>query len=371
MKQREHALAVEIASRGFKVFYVEDMPSFAYILRAFMRRLFYKKGIEEPKNNNRLLPERLSVVTPPIIPTFFRNSLSPLVDKIIFKIWFRSRFKNIDWNKTIVMVMFSYWCDGFLNHKKYPAKYFIYDICDAPEVQGNSQRGLRRILRGEEKLIRIADLITFSADTMRKRVDNLFSEKKTLFLPNAVHQHFLEMADIAQKNGSEKVIGYIGSLEERWIDIPLIKKIAEVFVDFEIAIIGPVSMKQNILFSSCSNIKLYGVKTHEESSDIIRKFDIGIIPFINNSVTNVVNPLKLYEYCALGIPIVAMRTKELEQYSHLVDLADTHEEFLQLIEKNINSNDSQKRNQRIEFAKQNTWKHRVDGLLETISMLEK
>ncbi|MCX6136616.1 MAG: glycosyltransferase, partial [Ignavibacteriales bacterium] len=98
--------------------------------------------------------------------------------------------------------------------------------------------------------------------------------------------------------------------------------------------------------------------------------DIGVIPFRSNRITDVINPLKLYEYCAAGLPIVAMRTPELNHYSHILYLSDTHEEFLQNIEKPLREDSETKRKERILFARNNTWESRVEELLAAITRIQ-
>jgi glycosyltransferase involved in cell wall biosynthesis len=117
-----------------------------------------------------------------------------------------------------------------------------------------------------------------------------------------------------------------------------------------------------------NNVHFMGLKQHSELAHIVSDFDVGLIPFKNNAIAQVVNPLKLYEYCAAGIPIVAMRTDELEYYRDFIYLSDTHEEFIHNVAQSLVEDNNQKRLKRQTWANMNTWKHRVD---EYISMLER
>jgi hypothetical protein len=46
-------------------------------------------------------------------------------------------------------------------------------------------------------------------------------------------------------------------------------------------------------------------------------FDVCLIPFLKNKVTEAVDPVKLYEYLSSGKPVVARDLYELRRYKEL------------------------------------------------------
>jgi hypothetical protein len=60
---------------------------------------------------------------------------------------------------------------------------------------------------------------------------------------------------------------------------------------------------------------------------------VGIIPFVVNALTLNVNPIKLREYLAAGLPVVSTRLPEIEPYGEVVHLAANEGEFIEGIEK--------------------------------------
>jgi glycosyltransferase involved in cell wall biosynthesis len=47
-------------------------------------------------------------------------------------------------------------------------------------------------------------------------------------------------------------------------------------------------------------------------SEIISAADVGVIPYVDNALLNNCIPMKFYEYCSCGIPIIATATKDSE-----------------------------------------------------------
>ena len=100
------------------------------------------------------------------------------------------------------------------------------------------------------------------------------------------------------------------------------------------------------------------------------EFDIGLIPFVRNTLTEAVNPLKLMEYYALGLPVLATRLPELEAIGGPLRLASTAEEFCgnlrDLLDgRGPNGHDG------MEIARGNTWQRRADELCDFLASVER
>jgi teichuronic acid biosynthesis glycosyltransferase TuaH len=133
-------------------------------------------------------------------------------------------------------------------------------------------------------------------------------------------------------------------------------------VTFEI--IAPFKRDFFRTLSKYKNVKLRGYKTHKEIINIMPTFNLAIIPFLKNRITDLVNPLKLYEYSSACIPVVAIKTKELEHYCEQIFLADNHEQFIEMVKKILKCKSDHAHLKK--FASENTWHKRVDKLLEKV-----
>ena len=104
-----------------------------------------------------------------------------------------------------------------------------------------------------------------------------------------------------------------------------------------------------------------GYKDHIVLPSYLKAFQVGLIPFALKKVTESVVPYKLFEYLAAGCPVVATPLPDLMRYRHVIEVAETKEDFSRAIQ-NVLINGNKKLEQRIQFARENSWKSRTDDI---------
>jgi hypothetical protein len=77
-----------------------------------------------------------------------------------------------------------------------------------------------------------------------------------------------------------------------------------------------------------ANVHFTGRRPYQSLPGYCKKFDIAVLPFIVNELTLAANPLKIREYLAAGLPVVATPLPEVQRLGELVHAATTPEEFL-------------------------------------------
>jgi hypothetical protein len=93
---------------------------------------------------------------------------------------------------------------------------------------------------------------------------------------------------------------------------------------------------------------------------------VGIIPFRIMDATVAANPLKVYEYAAMEVPIVCTNLPECRLHES-VQLAQAPSEFLQCLELAVaRHGDSELRRSLRDLALRNTWDQRVKTVLEVL-----
>lgn len=118
---------------------------------------------------------------------------------------------------------------------------------------------------------------------------------------------------------------------------------------------GPVDLKLP------TNIHLLGPKNSIEINDIASRWKVGIIPFKINKLSAAVDPIKIYEYLALGLPVVSFFMPQIKNYPN-TRLANSVDEFANELDLALKENTNN-----IEIDKwleENTWKERVDQYRE-------
>lgn len=365
LPHREQGIAIECARLGHRVDFIEIPASVAGRSLATLHRLLTPLSRDSGFVADVAIPN-LRIHTPPMLPTGLRNSLTPAIDRVLFQRWFRGTFDSAELSRAIVMVMMPLWWENFIDHELLRPRLLVYDICDALEVPAHSEESLRRLKASERALVSRADLITHSAAEMAEDIARHYARRDVMFLPNAVSRDFLDAIDRApapQHDVHRSTIGYIGSTSGKWFDAELVIEIARACPDSDVSVIGPVDRRFAAACARMQNITLHGYIPHDELAGHLRRFDAAIIPFLDNDITRVVNPLKMYEYSAAGLPVIARRTRELLHYASLLYLADDARTFVSAIQQALETDTPERRALRRRFAEQNTWETRVRDLI--------
>ena len=64
------------------------------------------------------------------------------------------------------------------------------------------------------------------------------------------------------------------------------------------------------------NVFFLGSINHEDIPLMTSIFDISIIPYIKNTLTDSIYPVKLNEYLAQGLPVLSANINEIIQINH-------------------------------------------------------
>jgi len=128
------------------------------------------------------------------------------------------------------------------------------------------------------------------------------------------------------------ILGYVGSLHS-WFDVPLVAALARAQRSARVVLVGPAhpATREEIsrAQSSTPNLHWMGPRPYAEIPSIVRAFRVGLIPFRRTPLTEAVNPVKLYEYAAAGVPCVTTRfTDGVSAWGEAARVADSEREFL-------------------------------------------
>ena len=153
-----------------------------------------------------------------------------------------------------------------------------------------------------------------------------------------------------------------------WLDLESMIAVAERHPEWSIVMLGTWKREKSLI-EDIPNIHAPGRIDYEELPHYARSFDVGTIPFELTDLTRVVNPLKLYEYFAMGIPVVATPIPEVARHEDYVYLASGPDEFVSLAEVATREpSDAPVRTRRRELARQNSWESRGLRIKELLEM---
>jgi glycosyltransferase involved in cell wall biosynthesis len=114
------------------------------------------------------------------------------------------------------------------------------------------------------------------------------------------------------------------------------------------------------------NVHVLGPRPYAELPAYVQSFDVGIIPYVENDWTRAVDPLKLLEYLAAGIPVVASPLPEVEKYRDVVRIAPLGDPFVRATMEAAFDVGGEARMRGRLVAKANTWEQRADRFLEIV-----
>lgn len=247
----------------------------------------------------------------------------------------------------------------------------IYDYIDeiAEELYGSSIP-LSAIKKHRYCIENRNIYICCTAKKLYEEVHQVRKTEKLSLVTNGVdYSHFAT----AQKKEMDKfkgktIIGYYGALSQ-WVDFDLITYLAKVRPEYELILIGQeydAALKLSSI-RNYSNIHVLGVIGYDELPKYAKNFDVAIIPFKVNSITEATSPIKLFEYMALKIPIVTTKLRECMEYKS-VNVASSYEEFVRLVDEVIKfKNNAQYMKQLKQDALENTWESKTQEIINLIN----
>jgi len=241
----------------------------------------------------------------------------------------------------------------------------VYDCPDAIVFKDSSKK--QRLYDQFKK--RVLQESTVSLFTSKSLLDDGGRYAKNhYYVPNGVDvqgfvQERYKTPEIV-KDISGIILGVVGTFDER-VDIELLEFILENIEEAILLLVGPIQTNIGKLGNHPRVLRL-GKRQYEEIPSFIKRFDVALIPYRVNEITKAVYPVKLHEYLILGKPVVATDLPELEQFSKVIWIENTKEEFVRSIRLALNEKDGEIRQERIKIAKENSWEQRTSQITDIL-----
>lgn len=201
---------------------------------------------------------------------------------------------------------------------------FVFRVPD--DISGFKGVG-KSVVAEQQRLSREADCVVFSGHELRRRFHGV-DAGRAITVPNGVDLEYFREARHrpAEYHDLNRPIAiYVGALDG-WFDAELVKECAARCRDVSFVIVGPPGPGAHVL-NGLSNVTLLGPKPYEEVVALLQHADVGLIPFDVRKyrhLIDAVHPLKLYEYMAAGLPVVAVRWAEMNFIDPPVELVEQY-----------------------------------------------
>jgi glycosyltransferase involved in cell wall biosynthesis len=225
--------------------------------------------------------------------------------------------------------------------------------------------------RCEEEICRSADLVLASAEDLAERCRGYGAQ--VYYLPHGVdHAHFATALEDGPLPGDlleipAPRVGFFGLIHE-WVDTDLLAVLADRLA-FSFVLIGDSNQNLTALLKR-PNVYHLGRRPYADLPAYCRGFHAAIVPFRKSDLTRSVNPIKLREYAASGLPVVATDLPEILRCADIAVCATGADDWRAALELAVARGMvlAERRAQSARVAEQD-WDHvcrRVEALVEPL-----
>lgn len=264
---------------------------------------------------------------------------------------------------SVAIVEHAYW---YPIARRLPNSLRVYDCMDHHEGFGNVAE---RLVSIERQMMRESDLVVVTSDwlanTARQHNTNV-----ALVRNAGEYEHFAtpQTERYVDAQG-RKIIGYFGAIAE-WFDLELVRKTALANPGALVLLVGNDTVGAKKVLQDLANVVLTGEVPYDHLPYYLHAFDVCLLPFKVNALTQATNPVKVYEYLASGLPVVCVDLPETIQFEGLVDRAPTADEFIRLVTARLSDAGTEElQMRRRKFASEQTWSHRAHALMGAIEAI--
>jgi glycosyltransferase involved in cell wall biosynthesis len=212
-----------------------------------------------------------------------------------------------------------------------------------------------------------ADAVTVTSPTLRQRVMDAHP-RDVRIIPNGVEfERFAHPAEGTRPADlppvGQTIVGYTGSIYP-WLDFRLLEYAIDSLKEYRFVLVGylhPEVADDMTRLLRHSNFSYLGLKPYAAVPAYVRSFAAGMIPFKRTLLTEGVNPVKLYEYSAAGVPtVVTDFSDDTRAFSDFVLIARTEDEFVRNIRTAVSRRHDPSFAARLSsFARENDWESRA------------
>jgi len=322
-------IALQMARQGQRVLFV-DQPRALHSLISDRRKslLQMRRWLTNPlRQPHPDLPNLQVYAPPPVLPIFY-HPLTNTISQKILKRAIRRTLQHLGWQADI---FWTYWANSDRLVGAFGETLAVYHCIDNYRATGYPLVAQSRIIALEEALCRKVDwIITRTAglaDLLRpccRRVDVIGGGvDMDLFNPQVDYPLPLELGDLERP-----LAGLVGTLDNR-LNIPLISQVAQRLPDVTFVLAG--HLRAHLVdispLAALPNVHLVPAQPHERVPAFVAHFDVCLIPYEVNEYTREVSPLKLYEFLAMGKPVVATPLPYLCQVAEQIYIASSGDKF--------------------------------------------
>lgn len=215
----------------------------------------------------------------------------------------------------------------------------------------------------EQRLVETCDATLCVSGLLVEKMQRLAPGSRVMLVPNAVETDFLPEGYCRQPNLVTPIIGYFGHLAAAWFDWESFLEIARRSPEYRFEVIGH-SAPQGLELPD--NVSLLGPKPWQQLHFYASRWSAAIIPFRMGPLADGVDPIKIYEYLAFGLPVVSFLMPQINNYPYTTTVQSV-DEFCDALKVAVQAEPDICRIKK--FLAHNTWEVRAQELIDLTGKL--
>jgi len=203
------------------------------------------------------------------------------------------------------------------------ANWVYYCVDDLSEWPGLDAQALRAL---ERDFVARAKRIIAVSEHLRARLGTMGRESELLthgFDPS----HWSPPPPREHSGEREKAVAVFWGAIDRRLDVAIVEKLAELC---DLRLIGP-EQDPDPRIASNPRVQRPGAVPYAELPRVANEADVLVMPYADLPVTRAMQPLKLKEYLATGLPVVATSLPANLEWADALDLVDEPVAFVRRV----------------------------------------
>lgn len=251
-----------------------------------------------------------------------------------------------------------------------PSLVIYHCVDDVAAQKGVDAASFRE---AEERFARRADLVLASAPALAERMRTLSDH--VLYAPNVADTGTFATAldpgpvDPALDDLPHPRLIFQGAIVATKLDVQLLAEVAKLRPDWSIVLVGPRGAGDPTgdlsPLDEAPNIHMIGARPADDLPQVLRGADIGLIPYAINDLTRSVFPMKVYEYLAAGLPVLATPLPALDGVE-AIETVGSAEELIAAAERELAADSAEVRQARSRDAASHSWEARLEEIEQAL-----
>ena len=246
----------------------------------------------------------------------------------------------------------------------------VYNRSDMHSLFKEADQAYIRTL--ERALLEHADLVLYANRTLMAE-EQEWTQVRARYLDHGVDvEHFRLDKSVSPPQDLADVpgpwIGFFGSLRSYMVDFSLLARVANEIPTAQVVLIGDPQDSVSQL-AEIPNVHLLGYKDYSQIPSYGVHFDVALMPYQDNEWIRYCNPIKLKEYLALGLQVVATDFPEAHGYAERLHIARDSDDFVRLVRDCLKAPLTyEQRNKLRKTVENHTWDQRASELLSLLGV---